>query len=353
MVITVTSFLAGKIYTKHTKQAIPQYSFNIFLILTVSFFTWYLNFFKTLKHFSKIINVFFYGIEHETISEYQLEAVATSGLNFSQVIIRFIELYGPIFIYVVFAIILSLLIFKKSLKRNVNFPEFYLMIQFGVGFIIAITFFFIYSTEFNPIRLSRTMILFATMLIGLSLSNIISNFKIKYSNNDLRKLKSVNFKVFIIVLLILLSTALSINNVYRPNNHLTYSERDGTEWFLDNGNISIDCISFGMSYKMVYYLKGMEQSKNLMKVFQWENEKLQTPKHIGYDKNKTVGQTFSNRSVYMITKAYDINYYKTCYLNQWKYLDYYTSMDVEKLEQDISTDNIYDNGEYKVWTVNF
>lgn len=316
-------------------------------ILTISFMIWFVQFKKFFKNVSNAFISIFGMPEDVSSFEVQVGSIGESGLTHIQLIIKFINFFGVALIYIGVAFLIFFMILREfNSNRPTSYPKIWMINQYVLGWVTAGILVFFPLISASPIRNSRLAILMAVIMIGFYL-----NDKLEMKDGDKRRKKNLSKLTISIIILILISLILSIFTVYIPGNHLTYSEEEGHSWYLENADLNESVRYFGMNYKTEYYMWGIDSMSRTGGVFPDVNNSTFIPRHLGYDRNETIAETFEN-CTYIITKEYDYNYYKIFYPNQLGYKDYYTIKDLEKLEEDTGANKIYSNGGYILWTVN-
>lgn len=329
----------------------------IFLIIFILFFTWsssFLQFDRTMKRSWISLS----GMGHYSPLEGHMNMLGETGLTFVQIIERFINMYGVIMIYAGIALICLFFIGKKFFsEKKISYPKMLYSIQFIIGILIGLFMLTVRFLEVEIIRLSRYAIFMSTILIGIYLTEEINIFKKNIGKSKSIILNKKSIVIFFIIVMILLSIPLSMLNVYASNMHLTYSETTGTDWYLKHGSFERGTIAGSAGYRMIMYLYSSETIINRRDgstlivekgdVFPAIHEIRNYPKHLGYNENETVRETF-NDNVYIIISPYDYNWYKALYPNQLEYFNYYTLEDLKRLDNDSTANKIFANGEFYI-----
>jgi len=321
--------------------------YNPLLLLSIAFFSWALRFSTVVESLLRSLEFIFIGADIESPAERGVEAAATSGLRFHEIVIRFIESYGVIWVYAILAGLIGIWSFKEFVlsKKEINYSTFLFSVLLIAGIIYGLASLLTRAVAHEIVRLSKIVIMISTFIIVAYLNRSMDEIK-KSHQSKKRKPKMV--LTSIVVFIVLLSLIISFFGVYSPNDHLTYSEREGTEWFIDYSNTDKETIQEGMHFRTFWYLKGTyNQSIERGELFDGE----QHPKHLGYNENETIRESIGNET-YMITKEYDYNWYKELETHQLEYTNYYTEDDLERLNEDPTASKIYCNGGFTTWKMN-
>lgn len=264
------------------------------------------------------------------------ELQQATGASFTplELFTRFMEVYGAVFLYLIIAGLFGLVILSQVWKREVQFAESLTASHFAAGFGIAVTFLVAQLIAKGPIRVSRYMILMATLLVGILMVRLITNGH--------RLLPAL------LTGIIISAAILGASAAYEPNRHLTYSEYQGAQFVASSNDESIPVRSEATSNKMEEFVLGSDHPK-LWPATLVVGSGL--PTALGYDENETAAQTFGES--YVITKAYDQEFYTASYFTktQQRQLFLYNESHVQQLGNDETVSKIYENGGYAVWLV--
>lgn len=349
MMIICIMALVDKIYPYFMNMELKKKTkyFNPLLIIGITFSSWALRFSPVVDSLLRSLKFIFIGADIESPAERGIETAATAGLRFHEILIRFIEFYGPIWIYAILAGLIVIWPFKKFIfsKKEINYSTFLFSSLLIAGIIYGLASLLTRAVAHEIVRLSKIVILVSILIIVAHLNKSMEEIK-KSDYNKKGRTKMI--LTSIVVFILLLSLIISFFGVYSPNNHLTYAERGGTEWFIDYSNVDRETIQKGMHFRTFWYLKGTyNQSIERGELFEGQEH----PKHLGYDENETIKESIGNET-YMITKEYDYNWYKELETHQLEYTNYYTEDDLERLNEDPTTSKIYCNGGFTTWKIN-
>jgi len=347
------------IYHEYKKQAskyldqTKTFCIEIILILFAFFYGWYLQFTRTEEAIRTRMYGLFFREEQEAMAGEYASRVAESELPLFHRFFEAFDRVGLIIIYGSIAILIVIVFVNNYLSKNQkSHSEFSISLQYAAGLLFGFISLTHVITGSHIGRAGRYAILFATIIIGYYLSKIIKNLK----SFNRKKIEPQKF-IVLAVLIILISSVFvfSIYSVYDTNNHLTYSEERGTDWYVDNANyLDKEGIESLMTYKMVRYLRGTHNhpSEERGNIFGDRNGNLEWkhPHRLGYLENETAAETF-NDSVYLITKPYDWTYHDDWHPIALEDANYYLEEDLEKLEKDLTVNKLYTNEEFTVWHV--
>jgi len=341
-------YLSKYIYSKYVKTSFETKNLiRIELSLFIPFFIWYSRFPRFEMFFENVLYSMIYD-NGSPVAEQQVGY--TVGLTPMQILVNFIQLYGVIWIYAGIGLLFLFIVFLKIYtNEKVHFYEVLFSFQFIMGVIFGGLFFAFYFIRYDPTHISKYVIVMSTILFSFILKDNISFFT-KINKKD-KKVYKTKLVTIILILLILFSTVISIYGVYKEGNHLTYSEIEGTRWHLDHMDKEKETISGEMSFKFIYYLEGRNVSEEKLEIFPRSTfERFQHPDRLGYLKNETISVSIGEEA-YIITKPHDYKYYKRLTEGQREHSEYYLEEDIEKLENDPTSNKLYSNGEYIIWEV--
>lgn len=262
------------------------------------------------------------------------EAQQGALLSTTQLVMRFVQVYGALVLYLSVGGLFVLSIgYTLVTRRELPYPEGVVGFQSAIGFAIAVIFlagsFFIG----DPIRVSRYLVLMATVLVALLF---------------LRQIQSGSRVLPVLLgVVVVLAAVLGANAAYEPNHHLTDTEYQGVEFVTTHQN-STAVYSYRMSHKMEEYVLGDDSPSLYPANFA---ERYGVPPHLGYGENESAAETFGDS--YVATKQYDREYYTARYFTpaQQRNLRLYDESDMTQLRRDSSADKMYTNGGFETWRV--
>lgn len=350
----------------------PHTATVIILILIISFFTWYTSYGSGHHAIRSIYHNLAYGSEW-TIATNYASTLSNAQPTVFQLIRLVVLQYGAIIIYGLTAFVCLAAIGKKLVfSRKIKEIEFLYGMQLVAAFLFAgamIVSNFIVS---NPVRSSRYFLMVATIFNGLVVyfildkkQNMKNNQKPKlllsigkcglYLNKKQRRMFNKK-KILLPLLTVLLffSIVICIYNVYpsavtwQPNSQFTHMNFAGSSWVVENRDIYIQISGdYGVNVKrMEHYMNGVEMGNIRLK-----KDSLGTPTHFGYDVNTTLSQVFDYTDTYMLTTENGRRAVDAFPKNLQPRSRQFTSDDFNKLNSDVTVNNIYDNKELETWFV--
>jgi hypothetical protein len=270
-------------------------------------------------------------------------AVGSRGLTEAQTIIRGIELYGPLIVYVGIAGLFAACVLFRLYRRKARWEEVFTITQFGVGGLVAVPFLVGPLFVGNLIRVNRYTILFGIISVGLALDLVYKPF-------NTWKVDSKTIATVSLIGMILVTLPIATFGIYKPNYHLTAAENSGVDWTLQHHDESERIYSLSIGQKHAAALLGMDDlsRRGLIFHYRWGTSRPDLfPRHLGYPSHTTVGDSFGDG--YLVTKTHDTRYYRWFYDNQRSSLTYYTEGDLRRLHRDSHSSKVYANGGYSLW----
>ncbi len=326
--------------TRHIK--LNRNLINAVLIIFVTWATWFLSFSSFGQKATKIANwiIFQSGNTNiDTVSNLLVKA----NLSTMQFLNLVLDSYGQQLIYIFLGLLISLIILIKIFyyKNSVNLEKFTFSILFLIFMGLAIFSFFSY-TGVDSFRGLRYVLFVSTVLIGIFSYDFVKNTKLNYKK----------FGTILIISLLVISSAISIFNVYPSpttksvNSQVTQMELTGSNWFLDNRNqsLAIESINYRQLTRFSAAILGQD-FKNSGK-FGFKN----SPVHFNYTNTSSYGDSLVKDEYYVDWKVNRIFYPSVYpeYSNLWKF----TPQDFDYLDsRDNSVNSIYSNGEFWVYYI--
>ncbi|WP_338901919.1 hypothetical protein [Salinibaculum marinum] len=331
--ILCSTWLFGQVYEWLTGHRIPTPDWNLALAMIPLLFIWYTGFDKTWFMLNKKLKT----LTGATASPVGATTEETVLLTFEQIMIRFVQLYGAVFIYLIIAAIVTLVVIFRISRGSVTFPGMYLSLLFVMGFFSALTLLISPIESFAPIRSSRFLIVMAVLLVSTAL--------VSATYTDYQRSLTV-----IITGAIIVAIALSVAIVYQPNIHMTKSEFEGAKYVNEYHASSASVYNVRMTDNMEDYLHSVPRSEIETYHFGGLGKKL--PHRLGYTKNNTAAETFGN--AFLVTKEADTKFYEASYFfpDQQESLFIFNESDKAKLHDDVTVNKLYENGGFEGWRVN-
>ena len=318
----------------------------------IGFVGWYLLTFERIKNpiatvifgiFGQTVNTGEKQVETTNTGEKRIEAATTPDLETTELVVQFVEQYGPPFLFIVLGGSITLVVawrFMTERRRAGNrvvLTRRQLAIQVLVGGLITLS--LLPTGLFNrPTRAAQYGLFATSLLIGVTAGALLVNNTGR--TDTLQKSAAI-----ILALSLVLAVPAGTATTYAPNRHMLESESDGAEWVLDSNQDKYMTASIAENVKTVYYHKGLteEAAQNYSSFNAFYPQRLRSD-------SSTIGRAYSRDTV-MITKVRDRYRYRARHPSQWDTLLAYRSGDLQRLHQDESAEKMYHNGEYGAWIV--
>lgn len=304
-------------------------------ILLVAGVAWYSNFGRTRRALERVID----GAGRARIVSGEVQQAEQAGLSVVEVVVRFGQLYGTLFVYLAIAGLFGLVVLYRLSRRDIRYVSTYIALQAAIGVGIALLFMSIYLIESNAIRVSRYAAVMAVLAVGVTLYHLTSE------RTQGRRGLVTALTAAIVVAAVLGSFG---GVTYGPNGHLTYSEYRGAEFVLTHQDPDDVVRSSSLTSKTQEYITGEPSRPGESPVFQ--NEQLALPPGLGYEANETAAETFAAGS-YLVTHTYDLEFDEASYFfpQQRERLGVYEERHVQQLDRDSTVDEVYTNGGFSLW----
>lgn len=341
-----------------------KYTLGLPLIMFIVFFSWYFSFIGIQRNFSIVFSSIFNTLTGPTksIADYQLNNLASANLGLFRTFELAFYKYGGIMIYLILLIIsliIFLIIYREKIRNFKIVLNYSTLVIISLG--IALGSLFGYVVIFEPLRIGSALIISISILNGVLIFEILKKYGKKAS--VFNKLKFNNFFVYFVMFLLITTSIVGFLNVYggprivEPNLEISKMDLTGANWFIDYGDNKVPAAQIGVDLSRLQDLRfGISEYSRLAELGVKDKnrqivDKTQVPTHFGYDTNDTLSEVFNFKDKFMlISKSGIIN-------NQILPVDIrskgrqYTDVDLNKLENDYSANEIYNNGEFNVWRV--
>ncbi|QSG11334.1 putative membrane protein [Halapricum desulfuricans] len=332
LILSTTAF--GYVYEWLSGQSVRKIRPTLAFMIAPATYLWYINFRETRTSIEQIVGTWLSG--GSSPGQATVDSATEAPLTTAELLARFVELYGMVFVYLVVAGLFGLVVLYETVKRRPRYPEAYATAQFAVGFGLAVAFLVVYLIEFEPIRIARYLIVMAVFLYALLLVRA-SQWRPRRRQIGLAVLGTG----------VVFAAVLGANAAYWPNEQLTDTEYEGSEFVLTNSYQDVPIRTYSISHKMEWYVRG-SVDPNL-----WPpNFVGGLQKGLGYNgSDTTVGDRFGE--TYLATHAFDRTFYTDSYFSsaQRDALIPYEQSDLDRLNADPTALRIYDNGGFEVWYV--
>lgn len=314
-------------------------------IVGITFLFWYIHFRGILRMGENVISALLGLSDTETILAYNLDMVGQSGASLLRVIEVFIKVYGPIVIYFVVALFITIYLVKMFLTERKNVDEmiytifFLLSIAFGVALTLG------YFVVFELIRAVTFAIIMATIVCGIGLYIIFKNNRTSNRKNTL---------ILITAVTLCSISILSIFNVYyspwtlSASIPMTEKDTSGLDWFLMKQGKSIPVYSDYPWYKYVDYFQEM----HVVTVQQPQVIAGSIPHHFGYEQRENLVQSINNSGIdtfYIATNEQLRQRFLASPKELQSSREYFSKNDFFRLNNDKTIIKLYVNSEWEVW----
>lgn len=266
------------------------------------------------------------------------------------------QLYGDVFIYLIFAVIAFFLLFKKM-----DIQEKYrnLVLLFGpLTIISALTGLFYFANfGFGNQRLFPYIVILATPFVGFVLFEFING---KYSNVSWISRIRPKFASLIVVVIFMgmfLIPAVSVYDssyTYVPNWQITKTNLDGYDWFLHQKDTKLLISAFtfptGRYANLILSQEEQDSRKDIPASTSsgLVSKNLFVKYHFGYENKTYLGEWYKN-NLYLIITSKDRVVYSE--VNPQLATLRFLPQDFERLEKDTSVDKFYSNGGFDAFYV--
>jgi hypothetical protein len=255
-----------------------------------------------------------------------------ASMSLGRALRRFVELYGVQFAYFVTAGVCFLAVARNTVRRRVLQFELESAVHMIVGAVLAVAFLAFDLIILDPIRVSRYLLLGSVFSIAVAAV----------------KRDTDRAAVLVVAIVVLFSGILATGTVYRPNNHLTYTEQGGTEWLIEHENPNVVTVSTHSSYKLETYIEGAASERRSHRIYQPNNPRYRLPAHFGYPNHTSVSESIGYEA-YIVTKTHDLRFYEWFPPSLREGRIVYTREDIRRLQSDQTASLVYTNGNFTVY----
>jgi hypothetical protein len=339
LVVLITStFVFGHVYRFVTKEPVRTLRARLAFAILPATFIWYIGFPRTQENIREI-----FAAEGESAADKQADLLANTVLSTEELVMRFVELYGAVFILFAIAGVACLVVLADLLRRRLDYAESYLASEFVIGAGIAVSFIAVSLVANGPIRISRYMILMAMVLTALLFVRVLS-----WPRGVTRSAGAV-----LLTLLVLSSALLGTFTVYDPNKHMTQSEHEGAFFLLEHSTGEQLVRSHSLTQKTQYYTTAgtdVRHDRTLMRTND-RYPKFALAPHFGYDEYDSASVNIG--AGYVATHEYDRTYLETSFFTdeQREALFLHDEATLERMSRDRTVQKVYSNGGFETWLV--
>jgi hypothetical protein len=328
----VSDLVYARVHEGSLRRSRPTVAYVVFPIA----FEWYFDFYQIQRSIREIVT----QTRRVSAGAAEVGQANEVALSMQQIAIRFVQLYGTAFIYLLITGLFCLVILGRIVRQRDTYAESYLMGQFAIGFGISVTFLTVPLIISDPIRVSRYMLVMAVVLVALLLHRSINN------RGYARRFVPVLIGGAVVSAAILGAFA-----AYIPNKHMTQAEYEGAEFMLERYNEELPIRALDVTDNMQQYVTPTGLVDYTTRPFNNNESEYSLASHLGYETNDTAGRSFGH--TYLITQQYDTEFYTAEYFteSQQEAQFVYHETDVLRMRRDPTINKVYENGGFKGWYV--
>jgi len=315
-------------------------SFHPAMILFIIWFLWFSSFVVFGYQVKGVADWLFHQMGKSEADTYSTW-VSNAHMSFFRTIEYILRLHGADIAYFIIPTIFTIVVWRKLLNRSSVNWYYIVFSSLFVIFTIAIPISLLAGYQLAYTRVLICAIFFAALLNGCGLYVLLHRYNRKTA-----------VKVSIVVLTILV--VVGIFTTYRSpinkntNEQVTAMDLQGANWFLNYRNdIMISRQTYFIQYSYFAALRGFrDYPPNIA----WgTTEKSLAPPHFGYDYYQTYGESYTEDSYLLVNKLSLVRNPSVFpeLKNSWRW----TPTEYEKLNQDISVSQIFDDGEFQTYYV--
>ena len=299
-------------------------------------FTWYIDFGRTQNAIEKIAS------EKQSAAATKIDSAGEAALSTVDIAIRFVQLYGFVFVYFAIAGVFCLVVLYRLYRRQHEYREVFGVYQLVVGFLIATSSLVVFLSSQSPLRVSRYMIVMATIAAAL----LVHRVAVSIRSKNVQQLVALALGAAIVFAALLGAFA-----AYQPNKHMTRAEYEGAEFMAEYPDDGLPVRSFDLTRKMYLYVTRGTGIDPYPPAYS-PNQYPLAPR-LGYDENATAAQSFGRS--YLVTQAYDTEQYTATYFTEAQQREhfFYGEADVTKMRHDPTVHKLYSNGGFTGWYVTY
>jgi hypothetical protein len=297
-------------------------------------FIWYINFDRTQNAIVKVVS------GKQSAAATRINNAGEAALSTVDIAIRFVQLYGFVFVYFAIAGVFCLIVLYRLYRRRHEYREVFGVYQLAVGFLIAVSSLVVFLSSQSPIRVSRYMIVMATIVAALFVHRVVVSTR----NENTRRLVALALGSAIVFAALLGAFA-----AYQPNKHMTRAEYEGAEFMAKYPDDDLPVRSFDLTRKTYLYVTrgtGIDPYPPAYDPIEYP-----LAPRLGYDENATAAQSFGRS--YLATQAYDTEQHTATYFTRAQQREqfFYGEADVTKMRHDPTVHKLYSNGGFTGWYV--
>jgi len=263
-----------------------------------------------------------------------------------QYLSRFIiPVWGVVIFYVGFGGLTILYLLRKTIRNEASKFEELATILFIGGFFVSGFIFLVEVFSHSIRRAGQSLIIASILATGIGLFYLSKRVYVSFDSNQ---------KAAVAAALVLVIAPVAMYNAstgYADNNHVTESVLDGYEWHLEH-KVGSTQTAARSEIRFADYYYGYQDTR--LREAQGDRvwSKAGIPDGLGYGENRSISESLnSSDNVYLITKTDDMEWFLV--EPEWRRgdLNYYTTKDYQKLQDDNTAHRVYSNGGFDLWVV--
>lgn len=347
LIIVVSIILLKRSYARNDPQTTARPTTHLPALLGILMAWWYIPFERTQRAVASVVASFDGG--QETLAADQVQAAQAVEFTLLELAQRLVVKYGVVFIFLGVAGLYALSVLYRLYREDAWYPEVFATSQYIIGGILTVVFLTIYLIAFDPVRVSRYLILGAVLLFALLLVRACVSWQ-RSSESALLSRRRLVLPVLILCVITAAVLGSYAGTTYWPNKQMTHAEYHGSEFVVTHSDPSVRVHGHSLHVKMQWFITGTRSQPGNPPVLR-SGANHSVPKHLGYDTNRTAGRTFGRANV--VTQAYDVEHSRATYFTpeQQRRLFVYGEDALGQLERDTTAGRVYTNGEFTVWNV--
>lgn len=321
-------------------------SLNVTFISFTTFFIWYFSFTAITKSFKRVTNSLFQESGTSQAETYT-ELISRTQINFYDFTKLALNNYGQLIILSFLSLFFSLYILNKLWKKTenteLNFYHFFFSCG-SIAFIFISIIFFFNDFIIGFGRISEYIFFFSSLFVGLSYYFLLNTFKFPLYKQSF---KSVSLCVILIALLYFSTFNLYFSPAIKlSNQQVGQMEIRGMNWFFTHRNEEMRTLELGNSQSSFYSaIYGFSVPRENL----WL-EKYSIPvDHFDYLTNESLGNYYTEPR-YFVLPILGRMFYQEIY-PEYEELWRFTPNDFDRLEDDSSVLNIYNNGNLDIYYI--
>ena len=305
------------------------------ILLSLTVFTFWIFFNTRLGFLAERIVDWFSGSSAPLARTYELHFVRE--IDIASVIELLLKLYGHIVIYLVLAVIGSLIIIVEYLKKR-NRRDLQICFFIALSFLICNVFYIAMANAVKLVTWGRMLganagIWAAAPIIAYM---IIYLFNTPYIRSFWKEV--VIITVACLVIISAVSGALVIYRspwIYQPNWQITYQDISGSNWLAENADLNYDYAPLGWGER-------------------YAGKVISLPSHFGYINKTHLGESVQHETYILITERFKQILGTPCFYKNLVVQSSYgrvdfSNEDITRINDDYTVNKLFSNQEFEVY----